>query len=76
MSIKLSKSELCKAVQGLGKVVCGKTTLPILACVRVKSENGALAISGTDLDQWLEYRIKLEENPEPLDCIIRLDAMK
>ena len=76
MSIRIMKQNLQEALKGLAKVVCGKTTLPILACVRIKSENDGLTISGTDLDQWLDYRIQLAENAEPLDCIIRLDALK
>jgi DNA polymerase III sliding clamp (beta) subunit (PCNA family) len=55
------KQNLQEAFKGLAKVVCGKTTLPILACVRLKSENSTLTISGTDLEQWLDYRIRLEE---------------
>ena len=76
MSIRIMKQNLQEAIKGLAKVVCGKTSLPILSCARIKSENNTLTISGTDLEQWLDYRIKLEEKPEPFDCIIRLEALK
>ena len=76
MSVRIMKQNLQEALKGLAKVVCGKTTLPILACVRLKSENSTLTISGTDLEQWLDYRVPLTENSEPLDCIVRLEALK
>ena len=76
MSIRIMKQNLQEAFKGLAKVVCGKTTLPILACVRLKSEDNTLTISGTDLEQWLDYRVQLPENSEPLDCIVRLEALK
>ncbi len=76
MSIGIVKQHLQEALKGLAKVVCGKTTLPILSCVRIKSGNNTLTISGTDLDQWLEYRIQLEGNSQPMEAIIRLDGLK
>ena len=76
MSIRIMKQNLQEAIKGLAKVVCGKTSLPILSCVRIKSENNTLIISGTDLDQWLDYRVQLPESSEPLDCIVRFDALK
>ncbi len=76
MSVRIMKQNLQEALKGLAKVVCGKTTLLILACVRIKSEDNTLTISGTDLEQWLDYRVPLPENSEPLDCIVRLEALK
>lgn len=70
------KQNLQEALKGLSKVVCAKTNLPILACVRIKAENDTLTLSGTDLEQWLDCRLPFAEKLEPLDCIVRLEALK
>ncbi len=55
MSIKLGKSELWKAIQGLGKVVSAKGTLAILSCVRVKTvgdSSACCASAGRHLQRY------------------------
>ena len=69
------KSNLLEALRGLSKVVCSKTSLPILSCVRITADKESAALSGTDLEQWLECRVPAEV-AEPMECIVSLDKLK
>ena len=76
MSIKLGKSELWKAIMGLGKVVPCKGPLPILACVRGRTVKNTVTMTGTNLDETLIYTFKDSVNSDDIDFIIRLDDLK
>lgn len=76
MSIKLGKSELWKAIQGIGKVVSCRGTLPILSCIRMKTVKNTVTITGTNLDETLIYTFKDAINSDDMDFIIRLDDLK
>jgi DNA polymerase-3 subunit beta len=56
MQITLNRGELRAAVTGFSKIVSPKTTLPILAGVRLESTAGNVTAAVTDLDQHLRYR--------------------
>ncbi len=76
MSIKLSKSELWKAVQGLGKVISSKGALPILSCVRIHTIRDAITLSGTNLEETISYTFKDSISDEEINFIINLDELK
>lgn len=76
MSIKIRKSELWKAIQGLGKVVSGKETLPILSCVRLRSHEGNVSVTGTNLEELIVYRFKESECSVKDDFIIMYDGLR
>ena len=54
---KVSKKELNKALQALSKVVSNTSTLPILTYVHFDFCVGTLTITGTNLDETLQYSI-------------------
>ncbi len=76
MSIKLSKPELWKAIQGLCKVVASKGALPILSCVRVKTVKNTVTTTGTNLDETLIYTFRDASNTADMDFIVRLADLK
>ncbi|MDA0323190.1 MAG: DNA polymerase III subunit beta, partial [Verrucomicrobia bacterium] len=55
MKVTIPRKEIKEAVAGFGKIVSGKTTLPVLGCVRFDNDKGVSA-QVTDLDQYLRYR--------------------
>lgn len=56
MQITIPRGELKEACSGFAKIVNGKTTLPILGCVRFASNGKNIAAQVTDLDQHLRYQ--------------------
>ncbi|MBI5252619.1 MAG: hypothetical protein HY912_24245 [Desulfomonile tiedjei] len=56
--LQLPASELRLALAGLGKVVCRRSTLPVLGCVLITRQNDQLTLRATDLDTWAIYTCK------------------
>ena len=56
MQITIPRGELKTAVGGFSKIVNGKTTLPVLGCVRFESGGHGITAQVTDLDQTLRYK--------------------
>ncbi|HCE42902.1 MAG TPA: hypothetical protein DET40_05090 [Lentisphaeria bacterium] len=73
--IRIMKQHLQEALKGLSKVVCTKTSLPILSCVRITTGKESVTVSGTDLDQWMECQVPAEV-AEPMDCIVSLEGLR
>ena len=77
MSLIVPASDLAAALKGAAAIVQTKTTLPLLAMVRLVAENDTLEIVTTNLD--IEYRQTLSANvAAPLSCCVdaaRLTAM-
>ncbi|MFZ2653737.1 MAG: DNA polymerase III subunit beta [Victivallales bacterium] len=76
MSIKLSKSELWKAIQGLGKVVSSKVTLPSLSCVRMHAIRDTVTLTGTSLEETISYTFKDSITADEINFIISFDELK
>ncbi|MBM4025393.1 MAG: hypothetical protein FJ280_08290, partial [Planctomycetes bacterium] len=55
MKITLTRASLRDALQGLGRIVSTKATLPILQCIRFDADGDQVAIAGTNLDQYGRY---------------------
>ncbi|MBM4028251.1 MAG: hypothetical protein FJ280_23085, partial [Planctomycetes bacterium] len=52
MKFTLTRAILRDALQGLGRIVSTKATLPILQCIRFDADGDQVAIAGTKLDQY------------------------
>ena len=50
MKITLQQEDLLKALNVVGGIVPGKTTLPILACILIEAREGGIELSATNLD--------------------------
>ena len=55
MQMTVSRGELKEAVAGFNKIVNGKTTLPILSCVKFENNGHGILAQVTDLDQTASY---------------------
>src|ERR1017187_1896815 len=53
--LTIPRGELKEAVAGFSEIVNGKTTLPVLACVRF-SGTGTVTAQVTDLEQTARYK--------------------
>ncbi len=58
MKIMLDRKTIKDAVAGLTRVVSKRTSLPILGCVRIASEDAGCTMTATDLDQTLAFKCK------------------
>jgi DNA polymerase III sliding clamp (beta) subunit (PCNA family) len=57
--IELPTSELKTALQGLGKIIGRRTTLPVLSAVKVaRDQAGIITLHGTDLDSTATFTLK------------------
>ena len=54
--IVLNATDLKPVMQGLGKIIRGKSTLPVLENVRIARKNNTVTLQATDLDAWASYR--------------------
>jgi len=65
--IELPVGDLKGVLAGIGKVVCGRNTLPVLGTVKFAPDaNGCLSISGTDLDTQVTAQLGAAQNCEPM----------
>ncbi|MBT3191871.1 MAG: hypothetical protein HN341_04885, partial [Verrucomicrobia bacterium] len=69
-------SSLRDACQNFGKVISGKSTLPVLGCVRFHADGKDVTAQATDLDQVIEYRFDGAEVSGDGACIIPFTALK
>ena len=76
MNITLSRSSLRAAVQGFSKVLNGRTTLPVLGCVRFDADTSQAKAQVTDLDQALEYRFEDADVSGAGGCLVPLATLK
>jgi DNA polymerase III subunit beta len=58
MQLTIPRSELKQAVSGLSRVVSKRTTLPVLAHIRLAVQDGKATATATDLDGVLDYRFQ------------------
>jgi DNA polymerase III sliding clamp (beta) subunit (PCNA family) len=66
-TIELPAADLKGVLAGIGKVVHGRNTLPVLGCVKFAVDaTGCLNISGTDLDTTVTAQLGIAPVCEPL----------
>ena len=74
-SLELPAVALKNALGGLSKVISGRSTLPVLGCVRVEATpNGAARIQATDLDSFLTCHVQGSPGGFPA-CLIPFDPL-
>jgi DNA polymerase-3 subunit beta len=56
MNLTIPRAELRHAVQGLGKIISTRCTLPVLGCVRIDADEKEVVAQATDLDSVASYR--------------------
>jgi len=76
LKITLPRNQIKKVTQGIGKVVHGKCTVPVLGCVRFDADTNGAAACATDLDQPLDYRFEDAQIDGPGSCIIPFSCLK
>ena len=65
--IELPVGDLKGVLTGIGKVINGRTSLPVLGTVKFAPDaNGCLTISGTDLETHVTARLGAAQNCEPM----------
>lgn len=67
--MKIAADHFRNAVKDLAGMISGRTTLPVLGCIRLQSSPGALQLTATDLDQWLRLTIPAEGDTFDPVCV-------
>jgi DNA polymerase III sliding clamp (beta) subunit (PCNA family) len=67
---------LKEAVSGFNKVIAGKSTIPVLGCVRLDAGKDGIVAQATNLDEVVEYRFDGAEVRGEGGCIIPLSTLK
>jgi DNA polymerase III sliding clamp (beta) subunit (PCNA family) len=75
MKLTLSRASLRDALQGLGRIVSTKATLPILQCIRFDADGDHVAIAGTNLDQYGRYTAEGTVTRKGA-CVVDLERLK
>jgi len=76
LNITLPRHQIREACQGFSKVISGKTTIPVLGCVRFEAGSGKCRAQVTDLDQVVQFRFADAEVFRDGACIIPFTALK
>ena len=76
MKCTIERRQIKEAVQGFSKVVTGKTSIPVLGCVRFQSDGKAVTAQATDLDQVMDYGFADAGISDAGGCIIPLQTLK
>lgn len=75
-NITLQRGGLRDACQGFSKIIGGKSTLPLLGCVRFRADGNGVTAQATDLDQVLDCQLDRAEVRGDGDCIIPFSTLK
>jgi DNA polymerase III sliding clamp (beta) subunit (PCNA family) len=74
--IQLPVAELKPALTGLGKIVAKRTTLPILNHIKIeRTKDGWVALTATDLDQYVTVRLELPGDGNPATLLMPYDEL-
>lgn len=74
--ITLPIAELKPALTGLGKVISKRCTLPVLNHVKIeRTQEGWLALTGTDLDTFITCRLEQPSTGEPISMLVPYDEL-
>jgi DNA polymerase III subunit beta len=66
--MKIKTQALKTALNNVRPAIRGRATLPILACVKLKTQKGKLCISATNLDEYFIEFIEADGEMEPI-CV-------
>ena len=74
--IQLPIAELKPALTGLGKVVSKRSTLPVLSHLKIeRTKDGWIALTSTDLDHFITYRLEQPSEGEALSLLVPYDEL-
>jgi DNA polymerase III sliding clamp (beta) subunit (PCNA family) len=74
-SLELPAVALKNAFAGLSKIISSKSTLPVLACVRVEADaNGVTCFQATDLDSFVTCQVQGSPGGFPA-CLVPFDTL-
>jgi len=76
LKLTTTRGQIKEAVTGLGKIISGKCTLPVLGHVRIHADNRGVTATGTDLEQAAMYTFDSAEVHGAGDCIVPFTALK
>ena len=77
MKLIIPRSDLKSALDGLGKVVLRKATLPVLQCIKIEAADGHVRASATDLDQVVAYKFESATvEGKPAICLLEFEQLK
>lgn len=75
--IALPVAELRPALTGLGKIVSKRATLPVLTHIKIeRTQDGWIAITGTDLDSFVTYRLDQPSDGEAISLLVPYDELQ
>jgi len=66
--MKITTKPLKEALTRLRGISSGRTTMPILHCIKLESDGANLSITASDLDSWQVERVESDEKLEPI-CV-------
>lgn len=73
--ITLPTSELKSAVNGLGKIIGKRTTLPVLQHVKISKNDGKVTLQATDLDAFAAFTMPDTQPGKPMDVLIPYEQL-
>ena len=66
MKLNIERKAFLKAVEDGGRA-CGKTTLPLTLCVKIKLSDNKLMVTSTNNKTFISKRMEIEYTEEPLE---------
>ncbi len=72
----IGREVLMKALSGIGKVVHDKEAIPVLSSVRIRAANGKVTVSATNLEEYLDYEFRDNQNMRSMDFIVGFKDLK
>jgi DNA polymerase-3 subunit beta len=76
MKVICNRGALVEALNVVGNVVAGRTTKPVLQCLKLSAADGALTVAGTDLEVAIRYsdtQVQIEQEGQTL---VRADKLR
>ena len=74
--IALPIAELKPALTGLGKIIGKRCTLPVLNHIKIeRTQDGWLALTGTDLDTFITCRLEQPSTGEPISLLVPYEEL-
>ena len=75
MKTRLPREELAEALTAVAAIAGGRTTKPILGCVRITTEGEAIELSATDGEAALRLRVGSFRVEEPGEAVVPADQL-
>ena len=73
--IVLPISELKSALHGLGKIICRKSSLPVLQHVKISKNDGKVTLQASDLDSTATYTMPEMQPGKSIEVLVPYEQM-